>query len=171
MNGPEGVLCVSYETRSGDVYEAAVLMDRKNKVNIRRAVEGVALALVALMYIPPQAASQWVMLGLCAATGLLLWQFPQYSNRRFAGRKQENCPRYEILFREDGAEVYDSQSREFFAYSGKFDVCEGPQVFALLFKNNRVVALPKDQAGEGQVQALRALFREKLGGRFAEMKL
>lgn len=163
-------LRVVFETDARDVYEAACLLDRKNRMESRRALESAAVVIVAFMFIPPATPAHWAMLALCVAVILLLWKYPEIANQRYAQKKQAQCPRYEVLVNEEGVRFYDTQSWEALPFSGRFAAYEGERVIALVFDRNRVVAVPKARIGEEALETLIARLREGLGDSYEKLE-
>lgn len=168
MNEPEkneGVT-FSFDSSAEDFYEAACAVDRKNRSETRRNLESAALVIVFFMYLPPQNLLHWAMLALCVAIGLLLWKYPDYTNRKFAERKAAALPRFEMTVTDEKLEFHDGQSRETIRFEEGGAVYHYHGVLAVNWDKNRLVAIPLSRLDEETAGKLTALLKSGLGERY-----
>lgn len=168
MNEPEKNegMTFSFESSAEDFYEAACAIDRKNRSETRRNLESAALVIVFFMYLPPQSLLHWAMLALCVAIGLLLWKYPDYTNRRFAERKAAASPRFELTATEEQLEFYDGQSRETIRFEAGCAVYRYRNVLAVNWDKNRLLAIPFTRLDDATAEKLTAILKSGLGDRF-----
>lgn len=167
--GANGALSFSYESRWEDFYNAACAVDRKNKIESRRNLQGAAIVIVFFMFLPPQTLMHWAMLALCVAIAILLWKYPDHINRKFAARKASSSPHYQVTVTEQDLTFEDGQCRETISFSEGCSVYQFRGVLAVSWGKNRLEAIPLARLDEQTAQTLTDLLKQYLGDRFEKL--
>ncbi|MEM1486071.1 hypothetical protein V6615_14545 [Oscillospiraceae bacterium PP1C4] len=172
--GTEDQISFSYHTKVEDLLQATEVIDKKNRSDMRRNVQSMGIVIVLWMFVPdvmenPTRIVSWLMIALALGMMFMLWKYPDYENKKFASKKAELSPDYDLTVTREGIDVVDGSAHGVVSFSGRIAVFEYKNVFAITFEKNRVMAIPKDQLEEQTVEKLRGLLCQGLGDRFEKV--
>lgn len=164
----------SFESRAEDVLVAAKVMDKKNRIDSRRTLQGMGILLILWMFVPnlftdPTQILNWVMVALAVLVGWYVWKYPDKSNKTFAEKKAELYPRLKMAVTSEGIEVDDGKNTDTLLLAQGVIAVEYQNVFTIIYNKNHLLAIPQNQLGEDVTLRLRNVLRQGLGDRFEIM--
>lgn len=167
--------CFSYENKVEDILQAAEVMDKKNRVESRRNIQGLGLVVVLWMFIPdlfedPTRLTSWLMIAAAAILLVFVWKYPEKANRTFAQSKVEHAPSCEMTIGQEEIQVTEGPAHFSVPFSGSIAVFDYKDVFAVVFDRNRLLTIPKKQLDEAMLERVKHLFSEGLGERFEKVE-
>lgn len=155
----------SFESRFDDVLQAARVIDHKNRAETRRGIQSMGIVLILWMFVPelfknPALITNWIMVALSIALGVMLWKYPDQSNRKFAASKVALAPTVSLTV--DGAGItIDGEGGGTISYADIKAIYDYKDILVVSYHRNHILTIPKTQLDAATLAALRAILGDR----------
>lgn len=163
------------ETKVEDLMTAADVYDRKNGMGKHRALQMMGVFVILCMFLPeifrdPSKMTNWIMSAAAVGLTVVVWKYPEAVNKRYALKRAEKSPSYEINADSERITAYDGTETEKIIFAEEAAAYEYKNVIVLNYRKGHLLTIPKDQLDEETVEGLRETLRAGLGDRFEKLE-